>query len=125
MRFQKTTWRSTQHSNEYRREGVGDLLPYGRSLPSRQAKPIDIDKETSSTILFDEFVEMATPKMQSRDTREEIMKVFQAGWGDLFLFCVGFFPSKGKLRRGAPRGALGPRPGDFSKDLYLFFKAWS
>ena len=46
MRFQKTTWRSTQHSNEYRREGVGDLLPYGRSLLSRQAKPIDIDKET-------------------------------------------------------------------------------
>eukprot|EP00622_Pseudochattonella_farcimen_P001112 FR735727.1.p1 GENE.FR735727.1~~FR735727.1.p1 ORF type:complete len:192 (+),score=45.71 FR735727.1:2-577(+) len=38
---------------------------------------IDIDKETSSTILFDEFVEMATPKMQSRDTREEIMKVFK------------------------------------------------
>ena len=38
---------------------------------------IDIDKETSSTILFDEFVEMATPKMQSRDTRDEIMKVFK------------------------------------------------
>ncbi len=43
---------------------------------------IDIDKETSSTILFDEFVEMATPKMQSRDTREEIMKVItRAGLG--------------------------------------------
>ena len=36
----------------------------------------DVDKESSPTVLFDEFVEMATPKMQSRDTREEIMKVF-------------------------------------------------
>ncbi|KAH8097155.1 Ca2-binding protein [Aureococcus anophagefferens] len=32
--------------------------------------------KSSPTVLFDEFVEMATPKMQSRDTREEIMKVF-------------------------------------------------
>ena len=37
----------------------------------------DIDKQESPTVLFDEFVEMATPKMQSRDTREEIMKVFK------------------------------------------------
>uniref|UniRef100_A0A7S3JY70 EF-hand domain-containing protein n=1 Tax=Aureoumbra lagunensis TaxID=44058 RepID=A0A7S3JY70_9STRA len=36
----------------------------------------DIDKETSANITFDDFVEMATPKMQSRDTRAEIMKVF-------------------------------------------------
>ena len=36
----------------------------------------DVDKETSATVLFDDFVEMATPKLQSRDTREEIMKVF-------------------------------------------------
>ena len=35
----------------------------------------DVDKESSATVLFDDFVEMATPKMQSRDTREEIMKV--------------------------------------------------
>mmetsp|Transcript_4974 Transcript_4974/g.14737 ORF Transcript_4974/g.14737 Transcript_4974/m.14737 type:complete len:190 (-) Transcript_4974:107-676(-) len=36
----------------------------------------DVDKESSATVPFDDFVEMATPKMQSRDTREEIMKVF-------------------------------------------------
>ena len=36
----------------------------------------DLDKESSPTVLLDEFVEMATPKIQNRDTREEIMKVF-------------------------------------------------
>jgi|Transcript_29698 centrin-1 len=38
---------------------------------------IDMDKDLSSaTITFDEFVEMVTPRMQNRDSREEIMKVF-------------------------------------------------
>jgi len=36
----------------------------------------NIDKETAATITFDEFLEMATPKVQNRDEREEIMKVF-------------------------------------------------
>ena len=36
----------------------------------------DIDKETTAVIPFDDFLEMATPKMHNRDTREEIMKVF-------------------------------------------------
>ena len=36
----------------------------------------DVDKESSAIVPFDDFVEMATPKLQSRDTREEIMKVF-------------------------------------------------
>lgn len=35
----------------------------------------DIDKLESPTVLFDEFVEMVTPKMSSRDAREEIIKV--------------------------------------------------
>jgi hypothetical protein len=35
----------------------------------------NIDKETAATITFDEFLEMATPKIQNRDEREEIMKV--------------------------------------------------
>jgi centrin-1 len=35
----------------------------------------DIDKLDSPIVLFDEFLEMVTPKMQSRDTRDEIMKV--------------------------------------------------
>lgn len=30
----------------------------------------------ASAIPFDDFLEMVTPKVQSRDTREEIMKVF-------------------------------------------------
>jgi hypothetical protein len=34
----------------------------------------NIDKETAATITFDEFLEMATPKVQNRDEREEIMK---------------------------------------------------
>jgi centrin-1 len=38
---------------------------------------IDMDKDLSSaTVTFDEFVEMVTPRMQNRDSREEIMKVF-------------------------------------------------
>mmetsp|Transcript_13589 Transcript_13589/g.9773 ORF Transcript_13589/g.9773 Transcript_13589/m.9773 type:complete len:193 (+) Transcript_13589:58-636(+) len=38
---------------------------------------VDMDKDLSSaTVTFDEFVEMVTPKMQNRDSREEIMKVF-------------------------------------------------
>ena len=37
---------------------------------------VDIDKEMAATVDFNEFVDMVTPKMQSRDTREEIMKVF-------------------------------------------------
>jgi Ca2+-binding EF-hand superfamily protein len=35
----------------------------------------DIDRLDAPSILFDEFVEMVTPKMTGRDTREEIMKV--------------------------------------------------
>lgn len=35
----------------------------------------NIDKETAATITFDEFLEMATPKVQNRDEKEEIMKV--------------------------------------------------
>mmetsp|Transcript_22220 Transcript_22220/g.30451 ORF Transcript_22220/g.30451 Transcript_22220/m.30451 type:complete len:193 (+) Transcript_22220:50-628(+) len=38
---------------------------------------IDMDKDLSSaTVGFDEFVEMVTPRMLNRDSREEIMKVF-------------------------------------------------
>lgn len=37
----------------------------------------NIDKETSAVVLYEEFVEMATPKVQARDTKEEIMKVFK------------------------------------------------
>lgn len=38
---------------------------------------VDMDKDlASATVTFDEFVEMVTPKMQNRDSREEIMKVF-------------------------------------------------
>jgi centrin-1 len=38
---------------------------------------VDMDKDLSSaTVNFDEFVEMVTPKMLNRDSREEIMKVF-------------------------------------------------
>ncbi len=38
---------------------------------------IDMDKDlASATITYDEFVEMVTPRMQNRDSREEIMKVF-------------------------------------------------
>jgi centrin-1 len=38
---------------------------------------VDMDKDLSSaTITYDEFVDMVTPRMQNRDSREEIMKVF-------------------------------------------------
>ena len=38
---------------------------------------IDMDKDLSSAMVtYDEFVEMVTPRMQTRDSREEIMKVF-------------------------------------------------
>ena len=38
---------------------------------------VDMDKELSSaTVTFDEFIEMVTPRMLNRDSREEIMKVF-------------------------------------------------
>ena len=38
---------------------------------------IDMDKDLSSAMVSsDEFVEMVTPRMQNRDSREEIMKVF-------------------------------------------------
>ena len=36
-----------------------------------------MDKELSSaTVTFDEFIDMVTPRMLNRDSREEIMKVF-------------------------------------------------
>jgi len=41
-----------------------------------------IDKEAAATITFDEFLEMATPKVQNRDEKEEIMKVGQM---DVFM----------------------------------------
>jgi centrin-1 len=38
---------------------------------------VDMDKDlASATVAFDEFVEMVTPRMLNRDSREEIMKVF-------------------------------------------------
>ena len=38
---------------------------------------IDMDKDLSSALVtFDEFIEMVTPRMLNRDSREEIMKVF-------------------------------------------------
>jgi centrin-1 len=38
---------------------------------------IDMDKDLSAAMIsYDEFVEMVTPRMQNRDSREEIMKVF-------------------------------------------------
>ena len=36
---------------------------------------IDIDKLEAATVTFDDFVEMVTPRITGRDTREEIMKV--------------------------------------------------
>ena len=36
----------------------------------------DVDKADADSITLDEFTEMCGPKMQTRDTREEIMKVF-------------------------------------------------
>ncbi len=36
---------------------------------------VDIDKLEASSVLFEEFVEMVTPRMTGRDAREEIMKV--------------------------------------------------
>jgi len=39
---------------------------------------IDVDKLDSPVVTFDEFVEMVTPRMSGRDTREEIMKVRDA-----------------------------------------------
>jgi centrin-1 len=37
----------------------------------------DIDKDGSGTIDFEEFLQMMTAKMGSRDTREEILKAFR------------------------------------------------
>jgi centrin-1 len=38
---------------------------------------IDLDKDLSSALVtYDEFLEMVTPRMLNRDSREEIMKVF-------------------------------------------------
>jgi len=36
----------------------------------------DIDKDDSGTVDFDEFVEMMTGRMTSRDSKDEIQKVF-------------------------------------------------
>ena len=36
---------------------------------------VDIDKLEAATVTFDDFVEMVTPRITGRDTREEIMKV--------------------------------------------------
>lgn len=38
---------------------------------------VDIDKDDSGAVEYDEFVDMMTSRMANRDTREEIMKVFQ------------------------------------------------
>lgn len=37
----------------------------------------EVDKDESGAIDFDEFVEMMTGKMGERDSKEEIMKVFE------------------------------------------------
>lgn len=38
---------------------------------------IDMDKDLgSATVSFEEFIEMVTPRMLNRDTRDEILKVF-------------------------------------------------
>lgn len=38
---------------------------------------IDLDKDLSSaTVTYEEFLEMVTPRMNNRDTREEILKIF-------------------------------------------------
>jgi len=37
---------------------------------------VDIDKLESPAVTFDDFVEMVTPRISGRDTREEIMKVY-------------------------------------------------
>ena len=38
---------------------------------------LDMDKDLSSaTVSYDEFIEMVTPRMLNRDSREEILKVF-------------------------------------------------
>ena len=37
----------------------------------------DIDKDGSGTIDFEEFLQMMTAKMGSRDTKEEILKAFR------------------------------------------------
>ena len=38
---------------------------------------VDLDKDlNAATVTFDEFVEMVTPRMKNRDSRDEIMKVF-------------------------------------------------
>lgn len=36
---------------------------------------VDIDKLEAPAVTFNEFVEMATPRISGRDTHEEIMKV--------------------------------------------------
>ena len=51
---------------------------------------VDMDKDLSSaTITYDEFVEMVTPRMLNRDSREEIMKVF-ALFDDDNTGCISF-----------------------------------
>ncbi|EQC34748.1 centrin-2, variant [Saprolegnia diclina VS20] len=37
----------------------------------------DIDKDENGTIEFENFVEMMTSRMNSRDTRDEVMKIFK------------------------------------------------
>jgi len=51
---------------------------------------VDMDKDLgSATITYDEFVEMVTPRMLNRDSREEIMKVF-ALFDDDNTGCISF-----------------------------------
>jgi Ca2+-binding EF-hand superfamily protein len=42
----------------------------------------DIDKNSSGTIDFDEFIDMMTAKMSDKDTREDLQKVFDLFLGD-------------------------------------------
>ena len=42
----------------------------------------DIDKNGNANIDFDEFIEMMTAKMSDKDTREDLLKVFQLFVGD-------------------------------------------
>ena len=42
----------------------------------------DIDKNGNANIDFDEFIDMMTAKMSDKDTREDLMKVFELFIGD-------------------------------------------
>lgn len=65
---------------------VSSLPPFP-SLPSQVKKAEirtllqNIDKEAAATVTYDEFLDMAAPKVANRDEREEIHKVREGGRG--------------------------------------------